>query len=389
MKQRGEIYFHPIFIFIIGVNFFYVLPMFYYNEDYLFPLFILLLGCFSYVFGWYVNFNKKIPTFLKKDISHYIAVDLIFYFFLISTLLKLTEVSTYSNYSEIYAGRSESDIYYLLVSKFIDVVSLLSASLYASRSKRKYILVFIVYSFSELMSPTRLHFILIIIYWLCFGVSFRFIKIRIWHSVLGLASLPILFSFLLIKRLSSYSSESFLSSFSNLVKNLDILYLMKISIDSMETFQTYLTSKMIIESSFIHPESGIVRFIFMGIPRSVWSDKPEPMARLIAKQFYPEAYANGGGMVGGIFGDPYANAGILGIIMIWMGIGYLSRLTYNSTINSIYTGDNTGNVLKLLTYFIFVSYFIQCLRGFSSDLFWVYLYQTIIVIILSKMIKFK
>src|SRR5690606_718598 len=92
----------------------------------------------------------------------------------------------------------------------------------------------------------------------------------------------------------------------------------------LETFYSYETLALVVEDRFIEPFSGYLRIFFMLVPRSFWADKPESISRLIAANYYPEAYYKGGGQLAGPIGDSYINGGVLGVLLIWLLIGYFS-----------------------------------------------------------------
>ncbi|HIF9466363.1 TPA: O-antigen polymerase [Photobacterium damselae] len=386
---NGKIYFHPLFIFFIGVFFFYIFPMVSFSDYNIISIGVLLLGVISFCIGYHIVGDYKLKLINIDNINKKGLTSIIVYCFFCFVLFEFTAVGHYSDYASGYNTRGEGDIYFQLVTKIFYIAILFISSLYASDSRKKYYSVFMMFLIYNLMSPTRLHFIICLVYWLSFGVYFGYLRIKIIHMIIGLFSLPFLFSFLLIKRLTAYTGMSFFELLIELVNNVDYSYLLSISTESLETFQSYITMQNIIRDEFIVFSSGYIRLFLMFIPRSFWDSKPEPLSRVIAESYYPEAYHNGGGFVAGIFGDAYVNGGLLGIGIVWFLLGGLSKVIYNSTVMNIESYKKYTMAYLICMYMTYITYLIQVLRGFGSDQFWIYIYQSIVITLVALLLKFK
>lgn len=122
-----------------------------------------------------------------------------------------------------------------------------------------------------------------------------------------------------------FESKNIIQIFSELYDRLSFEIIMDAMYNGIEIFTSYLTGIAVINDGFIHPLSGIIRTLFLGIPRTIWLEKPESISRIIAKEYFPDAYSAGGGQIAGPIGDAYINEGVLGVIVIWVLVGFFHQ----------------------------------------------------------------
>lgn len=390
-------YFNPTIIFGLGWVFFCLLPLVYFGEPSLLIILLNIVFVSSFIIGcilsyrsknWirYVLYDNKFLK-LKSSLSLLCFLYLIIKLYFIST----TEISS-GNYSGKYAVESQLYLYLMIFDKLFNVIFLFFLSLFAIEGKVKFYLIFFLSLLSTFFEPTRLLIILTLVYWILLGVSVGYIKIRLISVILIILASPFIFSFLLIKRVYSFEGSSYDFIF-HLFKLIDYDLLVSGMVNGLETFESYKALTNVINDNFIHPLSGFIRIMFMPIPRTFWIDKPESVARLIAENYYPEAYQKGGGQLAGPIGDGFINAGFLGVFIIWLVLGFLSISFYKYFKYGVMKGSNIEKVYYCTFYYIYLIYFINCLRGFASDLFWVFsanmLMLYIIKVIFFKRIQYK
>lgn len=385
-------YFNPTIIFVLGWMFFCLLPLIYFGEP---PLLIIMLNIvivFSFIIGCVLSYSSKnwISYVLYDNkysrIKSLLSILCFLYIIIKLYLISTTEINS-GNYSEKYAVESQFYLYLMIFDKLFNVIFLFFLSLFAIEGKIKFYFVFSISLLSTFFEPTRLLIILTLVYWILLGVSIGYIKIRLIQVILIALASPFIFSFLLIKRVYSFEGSSYDFIF-HLFKLIDYDLLVSGMINGLETFESYKALINVINDNFIHPLSGFVRILFMPIPRTFWIDKPESIARLIAENYYPEAYQKGGGQLAGPIGDGFINAGFLGVFIIWLALGFISVSFYKYFKRGVMKGGNIEKAYYCTFYYIYLIYFINCLRGFASDLFWVFAVNMIMLYII-KVIFFK
>ncbi|HBC5642775.1 O-antigen ligase [Proteus mirabilis] len=390
-------YFNPIIIFGLGWMFFCLLPLIYFRETSLLIILLNIVFFFSFIIGCTLSYRSKVwIRYVLYDnkfskIKSLLSILCFIYIFVKIYLISTTEISS-GNYSERYAVESQLNLYLMIFDKLFNIIFLFFLSLFAIEGKAKFYLIFALSLLSTFFEPTRLLIILTLVYWILLGVSVGYIKIRLISVILIALASPFIFSFLLIKRIYSFEGSSYDFIF-HLFNLIDYDLLVSGMVNGLETFESYNALKNVINDNFIHPLSGFIRILFMIIPRTFWIDKPESVARLIAENYYPEAYQKGGGQLAGPIGDGFINAGFFGVFIIWLVLGFLSISFYKYFKRGVMKGGNIEKVYYCTFYYIYLIYFINCLRGFASDLFWVFavnmLMLHIIKVIFFKRIQYK
>lgn len=396
MHQSSLRYFNPALVFVIGFLFFVVLPIVYYQEsDYN----IIVLSCImllSYLLGHFFVILSRLNSSSRKVKLRFryskTFLNLCCYFFIFISLLKLLVYFIYGvetgSYSDKYSGRSALELYLQLFDKLTFVFSLVFLSLLSSKGRHWYYFISITSIFISFLDGTRLVLVFSLVYWAMLGVAFNYVKVSFLKFSAAIVIAPFLFSFLLLKRVYHFEGSPFkLAAF--LYEKLDL----SIIVDSMEvgleTFQSYLTFKQVIADQLIEPASGYIRLLFMPIPRGVWLDKPESLSRLIANEYFPGAYASGGGQIAGPLGDAYINGGFVAIIIVWFVLGFTLSYMFRKFKVMVILGTDEAKVYYTVLYFIFFSYFIYSLRGFGSDFFWVFLFNIIVLWFCEKIFFVK
>ncbi len=390
-------YFNPIIIFGLGWMFFCLLPLIYFRETSLLIMLLNIVFLFSFIIGCTLSYRSKVwIRYVLYDnkfskLKSLLSTLCFIYIFVKIYLISTTEISS-GNYSERYAVESQFYLYLMIFDKLFNIIFLFFLSLFAIEGKAKFYLIFALSLLSTFFEPTRLLIILTLVYWILLGVSVGYIKIRLISVILIALASPFIFSFLLIKRVYSFEGSSYDFIF-HLFNLIDYDLLVSGMVNGLETFESYNALKNVINDNFIHPLSGFMRILFMIIPRTFWIDKPESVARLIAENYYPEAYQKGGGQLAGPIGDGFINAGFFGVFIIWLVLGFLSISFYKYFKHGVMKGGNIEKVYYCTFYYIYLIYFINCLRGFASDLFWVFavnmLMLHIIKVIFFKRIQYK
>lgn len=384
-------YFGINFFSICGFTFFFFLPAVVVDDDgYHLAFIVATVGLLCYMYGLQLKYKLKINQLHPLRGLRIIAIMIITYNYYLALAFISSDIEVISytekylnvNYIKIYGGiikvLFEFLIYYILVS-------------FVGCDRKKYIIVFLSCVVANLKSDTRLDLILPIIFWIGYGYYFHFIKITMLRVLCVFVLSPIVFTFLLLKRVMKGSFDSYFDQISTIYEYLNMETLLTNVYVSMETFRSYEIFIKIINDSFIHVESGFIRLVFMPIPRSVWPGKPESVSRIISYNYFPEQYFGGGGTVANIFGDGYINGGIIGVIIVLFFWGAAGKIIYNSTIKSIRANQVNVKQKSFLICF-YLLYLLECVqyfRGFMSESFWKLIYLFFITMMISHFLKTK
>lgn len=367
---------NPLFAFALGSLYFVILPALFSSTISLFELILITLYLITFIIGYNIKLKWRplpIDNNNENSIIFKFAYRNIFKFLFIYLAWSFYSYQQKSNYVDNFTYESDFLLYFQIVERIFLIFGIIIVSHYASISKKKFIAISITCILLSSLSSTRLDLIFTLIFFIGFGLYFKHVKIHIIYFILLTPLLPLIFSFLLIRR----SIESFEGNFINLQINTwnymfeNVDELKNIVIMSMESFGTYEIFQKVITDNIIAPMSGYLRIIFMPIPRSIWDEKPDSVSRLLVKLYFPDSYEKGGGMIAGPIGDAYINGGIIGVVLIWLALGIIMRFSYNNIL--LRNSNGTNKIKSYLFYFTFYHYFIVSLRGFSSDFFWAFL----------------
>lgn len=388
MKVKID-YFGINFFFFIGMLFFLFIPSIVVDIDGSFYAFIIgVIGISCFLFG--ARYNKRINIGRVKfpTACNYIGLVICVYYFL-STVNFLLSSVVVDSYTEKYLNVNYIQIYMGLLNVPFGFLTYYILAAFVGIDKKKYFIVFLLSVLVKLHSETRLDLILPIVFWCGYGYYLGLIKITIARVFSVLALTPLIFTFLLLKRVMKGSYENFFEQMQSIYDYLNFTTLIENIYVSMEIFRSYELYVRIVSDNFIHIESGFLRIVFMFIPRSLWPDKPESVSRIISHNYYPEQYYGGGGTVANIFGDAYINGGIIGVVIILFIWGGISKIIYNTTIKDLKDGKNNIDEASFLVtfYLLYLLESIQYFRGFMSESFWKLLYLILITMIISRVLR--
>ena len=376
--MNQNMYFSPKTIFIVGICFFVYLPVFFnkYNFEY-FILSILMLFAF-FIGSSIANMERQKINDYEERYEYGKYSSFYLFIFIIYFLYKIIFSSvTTGDYASEFQYTSQASLYLKIIYQVFDVLVLLLLSTVASKNRNLFIPIFIGSTLLALMSNTRLDFVLTFLYWIGFGSFFQYIKIRFWYVIISFILMPFVFVFLLIKRVTVFDSSNFFLIINQLYEKTTVDELFDGMYVSLEVFSSYDTCIEVINNNLIYPLSGYVRFFFLGIPRTIWPDKPESISRVIAKEFYPTAYQSGGGQLAGPIGDAFMNGGPLALVFIWLILGYIITRVYKKTEVYRKKANSFYKAYMWTYYFTTLTYFIYTLRGFGSDFLWTYIMSII------------
>ncbi|MFS6801880.1 O-antigen polymerase [Edwardsiella tarda] len=384
-------YFGVNFFSFIGFSFFIFLPFSINERDgSILGLIIAVIGMFSFYIGGRTKKRFSINNVYFPRLFDFFAKIILVYYFYMTIHFFLEKIEVVS-YTESYLNVDYLAIYLKVFDVFAGFLSFYILSNYVGNNKKKFIFVAILSITVNLHSNTRLNLILPAIFWMGYGYYFGFIKLTFLRIFSLLLLSPIVFTFLLLKRVMMGQYDSYIDQIKTIYNYLDFHTLMQNVVVSMETFRSYDIYVRIINEGFIHIESGFIRLFFMIIPRNIWTEKPESVSRIISHNYFPEQYYGGGGTVANIFGDAYINGGVLAVIIILFFWGGISKIIYNTTIKRLYLyeSDSKTRAFIITFYLLYLMESIQYFRGFMSESFWRLLYLIAITLILSKIFRRK
>ncbi|WP_349399561.1 O-antigen polymerase [Clostridium perfringens] len=120
------------------------------------------------------------------------------------------------------------------------------------------------------------------------------------------------------------------------------------------------------------------------IPRNIWNNKPYPKIGEILTKITGNEYAAKSGFAYPMYGEIYANFGLIGMCIIMYLFGYILKKIWMFVIN------NRKNYIILATYSIFAPYLLQVIsRGYMVQTIQEIIFLLIIPIILLIANKFK
>lgn len=383
--NRSFDYFEVKYLFIFLTIYFIFIPFaFKINFFGFITILIVIIGSASFFLGY--KTNKFFLLAEKKSKQNLILIGIGTLFLLndlINGMNNILSVRDIESYSSLYDQKDTLSLYMQIVYLSIYFIKYYIYALIMNKNKVLFYLIFLSQIMIFFNSPTRLVALSPFIIFIIYGYYMRYIKINLLKIIIIFLSLPFIFVVLLLSRGKS-EGVNYIEIIENTINNLTLdsfLSILKVALESFKSFED-LTN--IITENFVHLESGVIRIIFMPISRTIWDDKPEPLARIIAQEFSPNAYANNGGMVATIFGDTFINGHILGVIILLFILGGISKIIYNTLHKNIHISKDQIAIL-IMFYSNFIFHFIYYMRGFLSDLLWKTLLLVIIYFILYKL----
>jgi len=251
-----------------------------------------------------------------------------------------------------------------------------------AKNKILFYLVFLSQFLLMYNSSTRLVALSPFITFSIYGYYMNYIKINFFRILMVFLSLPFVFVVLLLGRAKT-DGMNYFQILNKVIDTLTLESFFNILKTALESFKSFEVLTSIITNGMVQIESGVIKIFFMPISRSIWEDKPEPISRLISKEYNYEQYANGGGTVATIFGDAFINGHIIGVFIILFSLAYLSKILYNTMQNNSNIDIEKRSIL-ILIYAQFVYQFLYYFRGFFSEFYWKTILLIFIFYILYK-----
>ncbi|HIP34096.1 MAG TPA: oligosaccharide repeat unit polymerase [Bacteroidia bacterium] len=385
-------YFEVKYLFLFLTIYFIFIP-FLFEISFLsfITILIVLIGSISFMQGYKTNKFFLLTEQKLKINSIFIGIGILFLLNdLIQGLNNLFSIRDMESYSSLYEQQDTLSLYMQIVYLSIYFIKYYLYALIMNKNKALFYLIFLSQIMIFFNSPTRLVALSPFIIFIIYGYYIGYIKINLFKIVIVFLSLPFLFVVLLLSRGKS-DGMNYIQILENTINNLTLDNFVSILKVALESFKSFDDLTNLITTNFVHLESGIIRIIFMPISRTIWEDKPEPLARIIAKEFSPNAYDSNGGMVATIFGDAFVNGHVFGVIILLFILGAMSKIIYNTLHKNMQINKDQRAIL-IMFYSNFIFHFIYYMRGFFSDLLWKTLLLVIIYFVLYKLqyfISFK
>jgi hypothetical protein len=356
-------------IFLFLTLYFVIIPFYFeINSKSLIAIIIALLGCLFFFAGASTRkyFRGIFHPCFPSKLSIITGFSIVLIDFGVG-LYKIIFGLSADDYTASFFIIDHDVLYFKIIETLVFSVKYYYLALFASRSRVYFYVAFFAALIYSISSPIRLVALQPIVIFTIFGYYFGYLRMGRLKIISALMIAPFVFVLLLLGR--GLSGASFFERLIGGFNQLDIDYLIIQLAIALESFSSFGYFANIVDSNFVSVESGILRFFFMPISRSIWPDKPESISRIISKEYNVDQYFDGGGSVALIFGDAFINGHILGIILILAILGFCSKVVYNTMIESLDSRDVVSAVL-VMSYAVFVYDFLYFYRGFFSELFW-------------------
>jgi hypothetical protein len=273
---------------------------------------------------------------------------------------------SYIQYHLEYLGRDGASQYLLIPAYILTFAKYYIYSLACGKSKSLFWAAFFLTLTVALFGRVRFEIISAIVFFAILGNYNKFLIISKYFAIILAVASPLIMYFLLIKR--DYVGPLELSLigaaiFSEVYEAWNSGRLFEGVRTSMESFYTFDIYNRVIMDGFISPDNGFFRLFYTLIPREYWPEKPLPMQIELAKAYNQSSYSNGGGVFASIYGDAYANAGFVGVVIFPFLTGLLIGRAYKNT-----RADPSWRNIGF--YALIVTYLINAYRGYFSDMAW-------------------
>jgi len=371
MSKKRDVFNIKYVFFILTVYFIFIPFFFKISMDTVLVMLVVLLGCFAFYFGDSLKSpmlaeqkitSKKIKIFFSFLGGAFFILDI---FRVVINSLSKIEIG---NYTTNFQVSDHESLYLQIFTVILDSAKFYFYSQIIFIHRIVFYMVFLLQIFLYIGATTRLMALFPIIIFTIYGYYMKYIQITLPRIFLLLLAAPILFSYGLLARgnVQASSTFEFYSNVQNSMTSDRFFTLLPVALESFKSFED-LTQ--IITDNFIHPESGLIRMIFMPISRTIWPDKPEAISRLISKEYYPGQYVEGGGSVATIFGDAFINGHVFGVIVILTALGFFSKVLYKTLIKKKFLSKRQRSVFFML-YALYSFDFLYFYRGFFSEFLW-------------------
>lgn len=278
-------------------------------------------------------------------------------------------------YHEIYGNAKSWQLYLLILWVALIFCKYYFYSKLMANSRQVFWTLFVISLLAAIPGRARFELISVAVFFIVYGSLNGYLKLKLYHLILGLMMALIMMPILLIKR-NIVGEASFFGiwhlvfdKLANLWSHAGFMNELLISMESPATFEIF---NRVVQDHFIHPENGIIRVFLNFIPREIWPDKPLPMQIELARAYNPSGFESGGGVFAGFYGDAYANAGIIGVILLPFLVGLLLNKAHHK---AVYQPSKGGTTVAF--YAVLVVYFVNAYRGYFSDMTWqvIFLYS--------------
>jgi hypothetical protein len=362
----------PLLLNLILFLYFIALPFYLTNKrhEYYAAIFLATIGFISLNIALLIN-SKNIEHLTPK-LTWGQAPEILLIIFIAFDILKIFNFLLHgvsqSAYSEDYGKVKGWNLYFLLAWAAFGFCKYYFYSIIIAKNQRVFWLIFLVSLLAAFPGRARFEIISTILFFVIFGSIKNYIRLKSWHIFAGIIISPILMLLLLIKRniIGDFNlPQVFNLIFDNLInlwRDADLSRELLVSMEAPATFEIF---NQVVNDNFVRPENGVLRVFFNFIPRELWPDKPLPMQIELARAYNPSGFEAGGGVFAGIYGDAYANAGMIGVILMPFLVGLLLNKSYKNAITK-----SQKSSVNIGLYSVLVIYFANFYRGYFSDMTW-------------------
>ena len=378
--------FEPKLFFICLTVYFVCIPLIFLDHDLrrTITITVISVGCFAFLIG--ARTKKLFSLSNQKNDYGRTSTVLALMFALLDLFtgfqLLIGDISS-EDYTERFHVTDFDAVYIQIPFLLLFTFKYFLFAVAVSKSKSIFYLIFFSQVLVSMTSPIRMVVLQPFIIFIVYGFYYGYIQLKFFKIILFLVLSPLIFSVLLLTRVVGGGATYFevLSKVFDSNNFNDIFQLLRVALESFKSFEDL---DNIIQTNFVHFESGIIRIFLTPISRSLWPDKPESISRIISKEFNNDQYNAGGGTVALIFGDAFINGHIIGIVLILSFLGYVSRILYNTMIKSILMSHSQKGIV-IMMYSFFVYDFLYFYRGFFSEFLWKTLLIQLFFIFLYKL----
>jgi hypothetical protein len=385
---------NPSFVFFLLVVYYFFLPPL--IDDLPFSglvIAILLIGSLSFIAGY----NKAPTLHININIDSPICKNIAIIFILIDCYLLINNlispyVATSGSYANTYLKLTGADVYKIILLQNFYFTSKYIFYAFIFQHKKLFGLAILISMINAFYMDVRMIFLISLLtfaFFLHFHGIFRITKLRLFAVII---LLPLLFTFMLIKRVLRYpgvdqqSGDNFFSHFISIIDYISTTSdsgLQTAFIGALESPHSYSDFLYFINNESPYLFENFFRLFFNFIPRDFYPEKPEAISRMVAKITNYDAYSDGAGFTITIFGEGWITFGLLGVIISLFLLGIIGGIAKKILDKNYNNPSNYLFFIAIYPYFIFYI-FTQYFRGF----FWERLWQCILFLILLYMASF-
>lgn len=364
----------PLLLNLVLFSYFVVMPFFLVDKrhEYYLALFVAVVGFISINIGLLIKVVQGAGEAPTPDFSWRRSAEVFVALFVVYDILRifsfLVDGVSQAAYHEDYGKSRGWGLYVLLVWVALGFCKYYFYSIVLAGGKRMFWGLFAISLLATIAGRVRFELVGVVIFFVIYGTLNGYLKLRLYHLVVGVVFAPALMLLLLIKRDIVGDVDFFrvwhlvVDRLVSLWRDSDLIRELLVSMEAPATFEIF---NRVVQDDFVRPESGVIRVFFNFIPREIWPDKPLPMQIELARVYNPSGFASGGGVFANIYGDAYANAGFVGVVLLPFLVGLLLNLAYKKAVVR-----SSGAGVSIGFYAVLVVYFANFYRGYFSDLTW-------------------